>query len=97
MKAIVTMTTVAATLADDQIAGQYKIMIAKVDGSESQTQMVDAVDDAVTFDAVSPGDYIATASRVDLQGVDIAPPVTSMFVVIAQTAQVPQVLAIQLQ
>lgn len=95
MKAEVTMTTVAAPLAEGQVAGQYKITIAKTDGSESQTQMVNAVDVALTFDLPSPGDYIATASLVDLQGADIAPAVTHVFSVLG--AQVPQLLSIQLQ
>ena len=95
MKAPVSITTVAAPLADGQVAAQYKVSVSRVDGGEVLARLIDSLDEPIIFD-LAPGDYIATASRLDETGADIAAPVTGKFTLTAPVAQVPQSVTLQL-
>jgi hypothetical protein len=105
MEAILTIATVASTLAAGQTAGKFKITICMSDGSQMQTQMFDPPEPSVNADGtaneqtplvvgfkdVTPGDWIVTATRVDQNGAEIASAASRTFNVAATEAGTTQV------
>ena len=98
-KALVSVVTQPAPLADGQTAGQFQLTVTRKDGTGTPAvQAVDAVTSAVEFDNLTAGDYTVVALRLDTTGATIGSSVSADFTVPAgATADVPASVTVQVQ
>ncbi len=88
------MTTVTITIDTfvDQafpagtVSGVLVYKIAKADGTPVSEQHVDA--SSASFDVADPGDYVASAGRVDSAGSPLGATVTASFTIVPSTVSV---------